>query len=67
MFGIIRFPELLIVSVIALMVLDPANFPDFRKSLGLAIRTLMIALNDFVRSTIERSGGSTPINQASTF
>jgi Sec-independent protein translocase protein TatA len=67
MFGLIRIPELLIVSVIALMVFDPANLPDFRKSLGLPIRTLMKALNDLVKCTIERSGGSTLINQASTF
>jgi Sec-independent protein translocase protein TatA len=67
MFGLIRIPELLIVSVITLMVFDSANFPDFRKYPGLAIRILMKALNDFVKCTIETSGSSTPVNQASTF
>ncbi|HEX6437453.1 MAG TPA: twin-arginine translocase TatA/TatE family subunit [Candidatus Binatia bacterium] len=67
MFGLIRIPELLIVSVIALVVFDPANFPDFRKSLGLSIRGSMKTLTDFVRWAIERSGSSTPVNQAFTF
>jgi Sec-independent protein translocase protein TatA len=45
MFGAIGMPELFIVSVIALMVVNPANFPDLGKSLGTAIRGLKKAIN----------------------
>ena len=56
-------PELVIVSVIALMVFGPANFPDFGKSLGTAIRGLKKAINRLDKCTLERSESPTPLNQ----
>ena len=46
MFGAIGVPELLIVSVIALMVFGPAKFPDFGKTLTAAIRGLRRSINE---------------------
>jgi sec-independent protein translocase protein TatA len=40
MFRAIGMPELVIVSVIALMVFGPAKFPDSGKSLSATIRGL---------------------------
>jgi sec-independent protein translocase protein TatA len=40
MFGTIGMPELVIVSVIALMVFGPAKFPDSGKPLSAIIRGL---------------------------
>ena len=59
MFGAIGMPELFIVSVIALMVFDPANFPDFGKPLGEVIRGFKKAINDAAKSTLERSHSPT--------
>ena len=58
-------PELFIVSVIALIVFDPAKFPDFGKSLGAAIRGLRKAINHLDKFALERSGRPTPLNHAS--
>lgn len=63
MFGAIGMPELVIVSVIALMVFGPANFPDFGKSLGTAIRGLKKTRSDGDECTFERFGSPTPLNQ----
>jgi sec-independent protein translocase protein TatA len=65
MFGAIGMPELVIVSVIALMVFGPANFPDFRKSLAAAIRGLRKTINEIDECTFERSGSPVPLNQGS--
>ena len=58
-------PELFIVSVIALMVVDSANFPDFGKSLGAAIRGLKKAISHLDKFAVERSETLTPLNHAS--
>ena len=63
MFEAIGMPELVIVSVIALMVFDPANFPDFGKSLGTAIRGLKKTIIGAGECILERSGSPTPLNQ----
>ena len=51
-------PELVIVSVIALVVFGPAKFPDFRKYLGPAIRRLRRTISDVDECTVERSPSS---------
>jgi sec-independent protein translocase protein TatA len=65
MFGTIGMPELVIISVVALVVFGPAKLPDFGKSLGEAIRGFKKAINDADRSTLQRSGSSTPPNPSS--
>ena len=65
MFGAIGMPELFIVSVIALMVVNPANFPDLGKSLGTAIRGLKKAVKRLDKFVFERSETPTPLNHAS--
>jgi TatA/E family protein of Tat protein translocase len=63
MFGAIGMPELVIVSVIALMVFDPANFPDLGKSVGAAIRSFKKPISDAGEFIFERSGSPTPLDQ----
>jgi sec-independent protein translocase protein TatA len=63
MFGAIGMPELVIVSVIALMVFGPANFPDFGKSLGTAIRGFEKTVSDAGECILERSASPTPLNR----
>ena len=58
-------PELVIVSVSALMVFAPANFPDFGKSLAAAIRGLKKAINRLDKFAFERSETPTPLNHTS--
>jgi sec-independent protein translocase protein TatA len=65
MFRAIGMPELVIVSVIALMVFGPAKFPDLNKSLGTAIRELKKAINDLVECAFERSETPTPLKHTS--
>jgi sec-independent protein translocase protein TatA len=65
MFGAFGMPELVIVSVIALMVSGPAKFPDLNKSLGAAIRELNKAINDRVECAFERSETQTPLKHTS--
>lgn len=65
MFGAIGMPELFIVSVIALMVVDPGKFPDFGKSLGTVIRSLKKAINRLDKFAVARSETPTPLNHAS--
>lgn len=65
MFGVNGMPELVIVSVIALMVFGPANFPDFGKSLAAAIRGLKKTINEIDECAVERSESPTPLNQGS--
>jgi Sec-independent protein translocase protein TatA len=55
MFGAIGTPELIIVSVIALMMFGPAKFPDFRKYLSPVIRRLRKIISDVDECTVERS------------
>lgn len=59
MFGAIGMPELVIVSVIALMVFGPAKFPDFGKSLGATIRGLGKKISDVAECMSERSASPT--------
>ena len=47
-------PELVIISVIALIIFGPAKLPDFGKPLGEANRGLEQAINDAAKSTFER-------------
>jgi sec-independent protein translocase protein TatA len=61
MFGAIGVPELLIVSVIALMVFGPAKFPDLGKTLAAAIRGLRRSLNELDECTFERFGSPIPL------
>jgi TatA/E family protein of Tat protein translocase len=65
MFGAFGMPELVIVSVIALMVLGPAKFPDLNKSLGAAIRELKKSINDLVDCAFERSETPTSLKHTS--
>jgi sec-independent protein translocase protein TatA len=65
MFEAIGVPELLIVSVIALMVFGPAKFPDFGKTLAVGIRGLRRSINELDECTFERSGSPIPLNQGS--
>jgi sec-independent protein translocase protein TatA len=67
MFGTIGMPELVIISVIALIIFGPAKLPDFGKPLGEAIRGFEEAIIDAAKSTLERphsptqpSGSSKP-------
>jgi sec-independent protein translocase protein TatA len=55
MFGTIGMPELVIISVIALMVFGPAKLPVFGNSLGEAIRGFKKAINDTDQSPLQRS------------
>ena len=55
-------PELVIVSVIALMVFGSAKFPDFGKSLGAALGGFKKVKGDIDESIFERSGTPTPLN-----
>ena len=63
MFGAIGMPELVIVSVIALMVFGPAKFPDFGKTLATTIRGLRKTINVIDECTFERSEGPISSNQ----
>jgi sec-independent protein translocase protein TatA len=45
MFGTIGMPELVVISVIALMVFGPAKLPDLGRSLGEAIRGFKKAIH----------------------
>jgi sec-independent protein translocase protein TatA len=65
MFGTIGMPELVIISVIALIVFGPAKLPDFGKSLGEAIRGFKKAINDADKSTLERSHSPTQPSESS--
>jgi sec-independent protein translocase protein TatA len=62
MFGAIGMPELVIVSVIALMVFGPAKFPDFGRSLGAALDGFKKAINDIDESIFEGFGSPAPLN-----
>jgi sec-independent protein translocase protein TatA len=61
MFGTIGMPELVILSVIALMVFGPAKLPDLGRSLGQAIRGFKKA-NDDAKTAVESSESSTATN-----
>jgi Sec-independent protein translocase protein TatA len=63
MFGAIGMPELVIVSVIALMVFGPAKFP-VGKSLSATIRGLG-KISEVDEWMSERSASPTPLNQVS--
>jgi sec-independent protein translocase protein TatA len=65
MFGTIGMPELVIISVVALVVFGPAKLPDFGKSLGEAIRGFKKAINDSDKTAVESSQTSTPTNPSS--
>jgi TatA/E family protein of Tat protein translocase len=65
MFGAVGMPELVIVSVIALMVFGLAKFPEFGKTLAAAIRGLRKAIKATDECTFERSGSPIPFNQGS--
>ena len=58
-------PELVIVSVIALIVFGPAKFPEFGKSLSATIRGLGKSISDVAEYMSERSASPTPINHVS--
>jgi sec-independent protein translocase protein TatA len=60
MFGTIGMPELVIISVIALIVFGPAKLPDFGRSLGEAIRGFKKAINDTDQTAVESSQTPTP-------
>ena len=62
MFGTIGMPELVILSMIALMVFGPAKLPDLGRSLGEAIRGFKKAINDDAKTAVERSETSTATN-----
>jgi sec-independent protein translocase protein TatA len=62
MFGTIGMPELVIISVIALMVFGPAKLPDLGRSLGEAIRGFKKAINDDAKTAVESSESSTATN-----
>ena len=55
MFGSIGMPELIVISVIALIVFGPSKLPDLGKSLGEAIRGFKKAVNDSERVPLESS------------
>jgi sec-independent protein translocase protein TatA len=63
MFGTIGMPELVIISVIALIVFGPAKLPEFGRSLGEAIRGFKKAIN--VADRTENSQTPTPTNPSS--
>jgi sec-independent protein translocase protein TatA len=65
MFGTIGMPELVIISVIALMVFGPAKLPDFGRSLGEAIRGFKKSINDADKTAVESSQTPTPTNPSS--
>jgi sec-independent protein translocase protein TatA len=63
MFGTIGMPELVIISVIALIVFGPAKLPEFGRSLGEAIRGFKKAIN--VADRTENSQTPTPTKPSS--
>jgi sec-independent protein translocase protein TatA len=65
MFGTIGMPELVIISVIALMVFGPAKLPDFGRSLGEAIRGFKKSINDADKTAVESSQTPTATNPSS--
>jgi sec-independent protein translocase protein TatA len=65
MSGTIGMPELVIISVIALMVFGPAKLPVFGKSLGEAIRGFKKAINDADKSPLQRSEAPTTTTKSS--
>jgi sec-independent protein translocase protein TatA len=62
MFGTIGMPELVVISVIALIVFGPAKLPDLGRSLGEAIRGFKKAITDDAKTAVESSESSTPTN-----
>jgi sec-independent protein translocase protein TatA len=62
MLGTIGMPELVIISVIALMVFGPAKLPNLGRSLGEAIRGFRKAINDNAKTAVESSQSPTPTN-----
>ena len=62
MFGTIGMPEVVIISVIALIIFGPAKLPDFGRSLGEAIRGFKKAINDDTKPVVESSESQTPTN-----
>ena len=63
MFGTFGMPELVIISVTALIVFGPAKLPEFGRSLGEAIRGFKKAIN--VTDRTENSQTPTPTNPSS--
>jgi sec-independent protein translocase protein TatA len=62
MFGAIGMPELVVVSVIALMVFGPAKFSHLGRSPGATLGGFKKAINDIDESIFERSGSPSPLN-----
>lgn len=46
MFGSLGAPELIVISIVALLVFGPSKLPELGKSLGEAIRGFKKAIND---------------------
>jgi sec-independent protein translocase protein TatA len=65
MFGAIGIPELVIVSVIALMVFGPAKLPESGKSLSATIHGLGKKISDVDDCMFETSASPTPLNHVS--
>ena len=65
MFGSIGMPELIIVSVIALIVFGPAKLPDLEKSLGEAIRGFKKAINSSDQASLKNPERRATANESS--
>jgi sec-independent protein translocase protein TatA len=55
MFGSLGMPELIVISVVALIVFGPSKLPDLGKSLGEAIRGFKKAINEPDKVSLQNS------------
>jgi sec-independent protein translocase protein TatA len=55
MFGSLGMPELIVISVVALIVFGPSKLPDLGKSLGEAIRGFKKAINESDKVPLQNS------------
>ncbi|MEX0803922.1 MAG: twin-arginine translocase TatA/TatE family subunit [Candidatus Binatia bacterium] len=65
MFGSIGMPELIIISVIALIIFGPTKLPDLGKSLGEAIRGFKKAINNSDKVSLKNSESRATANESS--
>ena len=65
MFGSIGMPEVMIISVIALIVFGPTKLPDLGKSSGDAIRGFRKAINNSDQASLKNPERRATANQSS--
>lgn len=65
MFGSLGMPELIVISVVALIVFGPSKLPDLGKSLGEAIRGFKKAINESDKVPLRDSEGRSQTEESS--